>query len=190
MRFQTFDNAYLERLRMGDSRTQEHFVAYFTELLNLKLRTRLRSSEDREDVRQETFARVFAAIGKPDGLREPERIGAFVNSVCSNVLRERYRLPPSDRLDERHGEIADRRADVTDLIAYKQTQANLRRILQKLPERDRRILREVFLEERPKDKICRDYGANRGYLRVLIYRAKRAFKSQYLAHVGLKPQPF
>ena len=59
MQFQTFDRRpYLERLRSGDFRTQEHFVAYFSELIHLKLRVRLHSPQDIEDVRQETFARV------------------------------------------------------------------------------------------------------------------------------------
>jgi len=59
LQFQTFDRRpYLERLRSGDFRTQEHFVAYFSELIHLKLRVRLHSPQDIEDVRQETFARV------------------------------------------------------------------------------------------------------------------------------------
>ena len=185
MNFQTFDNAYVERLRAGDLRTQEHFVAYFTGLLNLKLRARLRSPEDREDVRQETFARVFAALRKEEGIRKPERIGAFVNSVCANVLRECYRARASHPLEERHVDVPDRRGDATDLIAYKQTQHKLHWILEELSERDRGIIRKIFLEERPKDKVCREYGSNRGYLRVLVHRAKRALKSHYLKSIAI-----
>jgi RNA polymerase sigma-70 factor (ECF subfamily) len=180
LQFQTFDQAYLDRLRAGDFRTQEHFVAYFTELLQLKLRSRLRSSHDIEDVRQETFARVFAALHKEQGIREPERIGAFVNSVCSNVLRERYRAPAADSLEELVTEIPDKGANVIDVLSYKQTQEKVRAILQELPERDRRIIREVFIEERSKDDVCRDYGVSRDYLRVLLHRAKQAFKSEFL----------
>jgi len=31
----------------------------------------------------------------------------------------------------------------------------------------RRLLHEVFLEERDKDEVCRDFGVERDYLRVL-----------------------
>ena len=185
MKFETFDNAYLQRLREGDLCTQEHFVAYFTELLNLKLRARLRSPEDREDVRQETFARVFAALRKEQGIRQPERIGAFVNSVCANILRERYRVRACDPLEPRHGEIPDRGVDVTNLIAYKQTRDKLQRTLQELSERDRRIIREIFLEERPRARVCREHGGNREYLRVLVHRAKLACKCQYLKTIAV-----
>ncbi|HJT69002.1 MAG TPA: sigma-70 family RNA polymerase sigma factor [Terriglobales bacterium] len=183
MQFQAFDAAYVERLRAGDFRTQEHFVAYFSELLQLKLRSRLRSSADVEDARQETFARVFAALRKDQGIREPERIGAFVNAVCANVLRERYRAPAADPLEDTAADIPDKGANVLDVIAYKQTQEKVREILQELPERDRRIIKEIFIEERSKDDVCRDYGVTRDYLRVLLHRAKQAFKSEYLKKI-------
>ena len=180
LQFETFDSAYVERLRSGDFSTQEHFVAYFSQLIHLKLRSRLRSPQDIEDVRQETFVRVFAALRKEQGIREPERIGAFVNAVCANVLRERYRLPPGEPLEEGHTEIPDKGVDVINIIAFRQTQEKVQEILQELPERDRRIIKEIFLEERDKDAVCRDYGVNRDYLRVLLHRAKKAFKSHYL----------
>ena len=69
-------------------------------------------------------------------------------------------------------------------LAFKQTQEKVREILEELPERDRRIIKEIFIEERDKDDVCRDYGVNRDYLRVLLHRAKRAFKSHYLSKMS------
>ena len=160
-------------------------MAYFSQLIHLKLRSRLRSPQDIEDVRQETFVRVFAALRKEQGIREPERIGAFVNAVCSNVLRERYRLPSGEPLEEGHTEIPDKGLDMINIIAFKQTQEKEQEILEELPERDRRIIKEIFLEERDKDDVCRDYGVNRDYLRVLLHRAKKAFKSHYLSKISV-----
>lgn len=91
LQFQTFDAGYIEALCAGDARVQEHFVGYFTELIGLKVRSRLASRQAQEDVRQETFARVLATLRKENGLRQPERLGAFVNTVCNNVLLEHYR---------------------------------------------------------------------------------------------------
>ncbi len=51
-------------------------------------------------------------------------------------------------------------------------------------ERDRRLLREVFLEERDKDEVCNDFGVDREYLRVLLHRAKQSFKALYLKNMG------
>ena len=189
MQFQAFDAPYLERLRAGDFRTQEHFVAYFSELIQLKLRARLRSPQAIEDVRQETFARFFTALRSPQGIRQPERLGAFVNSICNNVLLEQYRSTSrtGSLEDEAAEDLPDPVIDVLGAVAARQMENKVREILDDLPERDRRILREVFLEERDKDEVCRECGVDRDYLRVLIHRAKQNFKSVYLKNVENRP---
>jgi RNA polymerase sigma-70 factor, ECF subfamily len=189
LQFQAFDAPYVERLRSGDFRTQEHFVAYFSELIQLKLRARLRNPQAIEDVRQETFARVFAALRSPGGIRQPDRLGAFVNSICNNVLLEQYRAfsRASSIEDEPENDLPDPVTDVLGAIAAKQMEEKVREILEEMPERDRRIIREVFLEERDKDEVCRDFGVDRDYLRVLVHRAKQSFKSLYLKNIERRP---
>jgi RNA polymerase sigma-70 factor, ECF subfamily len=88
--FFSFDESYLQRLRGGDFPTEQHFVDYFGQLLLIKLRSRLRSSQTVDDIRQETFVRVLKAV-RTGGVRSAEGLGSFVNSICNNVLQEHYR---------------------------------------------------------------------------------------------------
>ena len=182
MQFETFDASYVDRLRAGDFRTQEHFVAYFSELIQLKLRSRLRAPQAIEDVRQETFVRVFAALRSSGGIRQPDRLGAFVNSICNNVLLEHYRdsTRTSSIEDQEEPDVIDNKTDILRTVAAKQMEGKVREILEHMSERDRRLIREVFLEERDKDAVCREFGVDRDYLRVLLHRAKQSFKSLYL----------
>src|SRR5579863_1431653 len=182
LEFHAFDAAYVENLRAGDCRTQEHFVCYFTELLHLKLRSRLRSPQAIEDVRQETFARVLAGLSKPGALRQPESLGAFVNTVCNNVLFEHYRSSSrSQSLDEEDSSrLPAVGADAHSLAAAGQLKTKVREILLDLPLRDRSLLKAVFLDERDRDDVCREFGVDRKYLRVMLHRAKQEFKMEYL----------
>ena len=188
MQLQSFDQSYVERLQAGDFRTQEHFVAYFSELIQLKLRSRLNSPQAIEDVRQETFSRVFAAL-RDGKIRQPDRLGAFVNSMCNNVLLEHYRANSRDDSldDDQERDFPAPNVDVLGAIANQQMAEKIREILEEMPERDRRLLREVFLEERDKDAVCKDFGVDREYLRVLLYRAKQSFKVLYLKNVSARP---
>jgi len=186
LQFESFDACYIESLCAGDLGTQEHFVGYFTELLHLKLRSRLQSSHAIEDVRQETFARVLRVLRKDGSLRQPERLGAFVNTVCNNVLLEHYRSSSRSRSIDEEGqpELPATGIDVVEVIAAKQLKVKVHEILVELPQRDRELLKAVFLDERDRDEVCLEFGVDREYLRVLLYRAKQEFKTEYVKRVG------
>jgi len=186
LQFHAFDATYIENLRAGDRRTQEHFVGYFTALLHLKLRSRLQSPQAIEDVRQETFARVLAGLGKPGALRQPESLGAFVNTVCNNVLFEHYRASSRHQsLDEEGAAVLPACGDdALSVVASGQIKIKVRKILLGMPVRDRMLLKAVFLDERDRDEVCREFGVERDYLRVLLHRAKQDFKTEYLKGLG------
>ncbi len=166
-------------------------MRYFTELLHLKLRSKLRSPQAIEDVRQETFVRVFASLRKGGTIRQPERLGAFVNTVCNNVLFEHYRASSrSDSLDEEgQPELPATGLDALGHVAAEQLKTKVREILVDMPLRDRALLKAVFLDERDRDEVCREFGVDREYLRVLLFRAKQEFKTEYLRRVGLGGVP-
>jgi RNA polymerase sigma-70 factor, ECF subfamily len=178
--FFAFDKEYVERLRDGDPPTEHHFVSYFEQLLRIKLRARMLPSDKVDDLRQETFIRVIAAVRREGGVRQPERFGAFVNSICNNVLLEHYRSSGRNQpMDDTHLEIPDKVLDLEGMLVTKETSAKVREILKGMPERDRDLLRAIFLEEKDKDSVCREFKVDRDYLRVLLHRAKDKFKTLY-----------
>lgn len=168
----SFDGGYVARLQDGDAATQRHFTSYFGDLLRIKLAARVRSAALVEDARQETFLRVFAAL-RQGKLQQPERLGAFVNSVCNNVILELFRTegrhPP---IDNDTPEPLDHREDPEQHFVTKQNQEQVERLLALLPAKDRDLLMQVFWQERGRDEICREFGVDRNYLRVLVHRAK------------------
>ena len=186
MQFSSFNAGYVASLCAGDRQAQEHFVGYFTELLQLKLRNRLQSPQAIEYIRQETFARVLSVLRRDGGLREPERFGAFVNTVCNHVLFEHYRSAGrSESLDvEGKPELAAKGADALEIAAAGQIKDKVREILLDLDPRDRALLQAVFIDERDRDQVCREFGVDRDYLRVLLHRAKQEFKTEYVKRMG------
>lgn len=181
MEFFNFDEAYLKRLREGDPATEQHFVSYFDQLLRIKLRSRTLPSDKVEDLRQETFIRVIVKVRKEGGVRQPERFGAFVNSICNNVLLEYYRSSGKNQqsLEEAHLEIPDKVLDLEGMLVSKQSAEHVRQILGCMPKRDSALLRAIFLEEKEKDTVCQELGVDRDYLRVLLLRAKDKFRTLY-----------
>jgi RNA polymerase sigma-70 factor, ECF subfamily len=174
-----FDSAYVSRLVAEDPATERHFTKYFGDLLYLKLRGRLRSAALVEDARQETFVRVLTTLKQRGGLDRPETLGAFVNSVCNNVLFELYRSQSrTTALADDAPEPVDDAADAESNLMADEDRDRLQRALTALPPKEQQLLRWLFLEERDKDDICRRLQIDRSYLRVLLFRAKHRLREQ------------
>ena len=177
MDFFPFDDEYVRRLRDGDRWTEEHFRSYFEQLLLIKLRRRLPSLEAIHDVRQEVFVRVFKTLRAPGGgIRDGRSsartsIPSATTSSSSNTART---SAPSRSLDA-HLDFPTSE-DVEDALVNGEERERVRRVVNELPPRDRDILKALFFEERSKDDVCAEFGVDRGYLRVLLHRAKEKFR--------------
>jgi RNA polymerase sigma-70 factor (ECF subfamily) len=177
-----FDKAYVDRLRDGEPATEQHFASYFGNILGIMLRARYLPPERVEDVRQETFTRVISILRREGGIRQPERFGAFVNSICKNVLHENtrdlYRTQPLQP-DHLESPGPDKVLDLERALISKETKEKVRAILAEMKQRDRDLLRAIFLEEKDKNEICQEFGVDREYLRVLLHRAKSRFRATF-----------
>jgi RNA polymerase sigma-70 factor (ECF subfamily) len=148
--------------------------------MKVKLRSRLKSPEAVEDVQQETFVRFYIAL-REGKIQHADRLGQWVNSTCNNVLRETYRenLRIDSLDDDDAPELPAAPFDVTKIVADKQAAQKIQKVIDQLPERDRRVLRAIFFEERDKDEVCRELGITRDNLRLLLHRAKQKFKDLF-----------
>ena len=183
--FQSFNAEYVRRLKEGDAAVEDHFASYFTKMLLLKLRSRLRSPELIEDIRQETLLRVLQILRNKGGIEHPERFGAFVNSVSNNVLMEFCRSEKRhDPMDEHLSEPEDTTVDMDAPLINQDTKRQVQRVLNELPEKDRRLLVAMYLQEKDKAEICRRQKVDPDYLRVLLHRAKGRFRKAYTQQGG------
>lgn len=178
MEHASFDEEYVRKLAAGDPDVQRHFITYFSGLLRIKLRSKLRSPQLIEDVRQETFLRVLQSFRKErGGLQNPERLGAYVNSVCNNVMFESLRAATRhSQIPEDFRELVDDSADPARQVVSSERKQIVARVLEALPPKDCELLRQIYFEERDKNEICRELKVNHDYLRVLVHRAKARFK--------------
>ena len=182
MELYSFDADYVQRLKDGHGPTEEHFASYFGNLIRIKAGVRMRSREAAEDVRQETLMRVLRNLRK-GVIEDPNRFGAYVNSVCKNVMLEQFR--GDSRWSQLPGEGPEPHGSDTGVessMLREERQERVRQALEELPLKDRNLLRRIFLDEEDKDAVCKEYGVTREHLRVLLHRARgRLRASMYRA---------
>jgi RNA polymerase sigma-70 factor (ECF subfamily) len=68
-------------------------------------------------------------------------------------------------------------------------QCEVGRILDELPKKYRELITRAFFEERDRNELCRDFGVDRTYLRILLHRSKQQFRSLYLKEMRLQNTP-
>ena len=167
-----FNQDYLSRLRARSAETEAHFVDYFNTLLKAKLRSDGYSEAPLGDIRQETLYRVLKAIYL-DKVQNPQSLRSFVYGVCERVEWEYDRgewRQWQDGNDE-FPNIPDERTTADGPARQAEMLQTVRWVLGKLPEKDRRILNALFMDEKERDEICREFGITRDNLRVLLHRA-------------------
>jgi RNA polymerase sigma-70 factor, ECF subfamily len=170
-----FTLEYLARLKEQEPETERHFVNHFTSVLQSRLRFRLRSRQMIDDVCQETLLRVIVHVRKGTAI---ERLPAFVHAVSKNVLLEAFRGQRKHPIaDEDLPDLPDVRIDFDASLVSAQRQKAIAQILAELPEKDRRILQRLFLDEADREQICAELEVDSEYLRVLLHRAKTRFRS-------------
>jgi RNA polymerase sigma-70 factor (ECF subfamily) len=178
--FFQFDQDYLLRLQEGEPQTVAHFFAYFTRRLRIKLKSRRLAPHTIEDIMQDTFMRALERVHAHE-LRDPTRLGAYINGICTNLIFEHFRrVAPYETLQDGF-DVADA-IDLERVVEVNEIKKRVRQVLAKMPERDREILKAIYLDERNKDEICREHGVDRGYLRVLLHRALKLFRDLYRKH--------
>jgi RNA polymerase sigma-70 factor (ECF subfamily) len=174
---QEFDADYIRRLNGGDIATGEHFTSYFEGLLQVKLRRAGWSRADIEDMCQTTFLRVLQTL-RADGIENPERIGGYVNAVCTNVMRELSRSHAKHpSVDASRTEPTDKNLNMEGLLIHEDRRKFVQTALQEMPPLEREVLRMVFLEELSRNEICKRMDIGRDYLRVILHRALVHFRA-------------
>jgi RNA polymerase sigma factor (sigma-70 family) len=138
----------------------------------------LRSREDAEDVRAETFLRVFQAI-RQSRLRSSEALASFILGTAYNVIRETLRR---DRRTEQMPEEGIEQYETQsfdDPFLDEESRLTIERVTGMLKPREQAFLRMYYYEELPREDIARALGIKEERLRLIKSRALKSFREIY-----------
>lgn len=177
-----FDESYLRALEGRDEAAENQLINSLGPRIRTVLRSHMRSWDRTLDAYQETFLRVFTYLRSGKTLDSPSSLPGFVLAVSRNVAFEHLRgYCRQDQFPEDMAEPSDTAPGPEDKIVTEERKQIVRRVLSELKQRDRDLL-YLLLEEEDPEKLCRDFGVDRGYLRVLLHRARVRFKKALDRH--------
>lgn len=173
---QDFDAGFLSRLKQRDPDACAFLVSSLTPALEARLRNKLRDHGAIEDIRNETFYRVFCLVDN-GRVRQPEQFGWFVRGVCDCVAQEaRRKTRITEPLPDAGMEPPDRRPHLDQLLVDQERRAQVWHAVMKMSEADRRLLVEMHFEERGRPEMARDRGISVRGLNVRLCRALKRLR--------------
>ncbi len=132
---------------------------------------------DVDDIVQEALMR-FMLAARDEKIHNPAAVGAFLNGICRNVVSEyRRRNMRDEPMPEVVPEPPGKSIPESELFELRQA---ITLGMEQLAERDRRVLRAFYLEEKSKDEILKQTGMTDENFRVVLCRAKERFRAIYL----------
>ncbi|HJZ84065.1 MAG TPA: sigma-70 family RNA polymerase sigma factor [Polyangia bacterium] len=190
------ERALLRRARAGDRAALGELYAAFAEPLYVRiLMPRLGHAQAAEDALSETFC---AALEHLDEFEDRGgSIWFWLARIAVNkaVDQHRRRGRSGRALASFEELLAPLWGDATDAAAALESQAEQARlraavsqVLAQLNPRYRRAIELRFLEDRPRLECAQTLGVTLGTFDVVLLRALRAFRTQWLRALGAPPE--
>ena len=135
----------------------------------------LESEEDAEDALQELYLKLWAARSGLSAVQNPSAYGiSMLKNICIDRIRKRMvrKAEPLDKVPHPEDAHTESRTDIKDTLRY------LLQEMEKLPDKQRVVLRMRAVEGLEYEDIARRTGLSEVYIRVLVTMARKTLKTR------------
>lgn len=165
-------------IQQGDTAAETALYEKFSARIYFLAVSELRSKDDAEDIRSETFLRVIQAL-REGKLRSADSLPSFIVGFALNVIREHRRHQSrTDSLEDHDYDVAGEGL-LEDVFLDAETSRALEAAAKKLKPREQQFLRMYYYEELPKEEISARLGIKEDRLRLIKSRALQSFREIY-----------
>lgn len=133
----------------------------------------LESRDDAEDAVQELYLKILSIPGKLVYVRDPAAYGI---TLLKNICIDRIRRRESRRAEQLEDFMAADASGPEGKMTEKDTLSRVMKEMERLPEKQAKVLRMRALEGLEYDEIARRTGLSQVNIRVLISMARKTLK--------------
>lgn len=136
----------------------------------------LESEADARDAVQDLYVKLWNSKDSLDGILKPQAYGtSILRNLCLDRLRHR-KVAMADSLDEQI-QVQSQDSPPDRKLVEKDTLKKLRDLIEKLPEKQRTVLKLRVFEDMDYDKIAELMQLSEVNLRVLLSTARKTLRS-------------
>jgi len=170
----------IDKLKNQDSKTQADVIKKYNSRIFLYFRLRIKGEDNYEDLVQEVFASLFQNVQK-DKIFEDKFIGPFIFGIAKRVLFNYfYKKKKQESIKNRAGNEFEISYDFVeaDRIENETMVGLINKIIEKLPNIDKIIVKEFYLKEKDVGEVALQLGKSKHYISVRKLRALNKIKCE------------
>jgi RNA polymerase sigma-70 factor, ECF subfamily len=171
------DVSLVAAIAAGKEAQNELYLKYRRPLLQIFLQRRI-ERDTAQDLLQLTFLQAIRKI-REDGLEDPGNLGGYLYRTACNLAIAYWRGELARRrstTDEPLGNLQDDAPELDVRLDQQLLAQCVRKLITELPrERDREVLRRLYLEEEPKAEIRESMKLTDLQFNQVLFRARQRF---------------
>jgi len=167
------DAILVEKTLAGDHQAFNSLIIdYYSDIYSMIL-SWIKDPEDAKDLAQEVF---ISAYQKLSSLQHPERFYSWLRQIarhtCQNRQREQVNFVSIDN------DLISKEPSIDEVLILRETLAKVMEAINNLPESERRLLKEHYLDDVSYEELEARHGVSTKALVVRLVRARRKIRDQ------------
>jgi len=134
---------------------------------------RVRNREEAQDLTAEVFQQALANLGRFEWRGLP--FSAWLMRIASNAIADRWKLVAREHGNPTPGEAVSKNISPEEI----EQRARLFRLVETLPDDQRRVIEMRFAQEKSINEIARELGRTDGAIKQLQFRGLESLRSQF-----------
>jgi RNA polymerase sigma-70 factor (ECF subfamily) len=134
---------------------------------------RVRNREEAQDITAEVFHQALANLGRFEWRGLP--FSAWLMRIASNAIADRWKLAAREHGNPTPGETVSKNISPEEI----EQRARLFRLVETLPDDQRRVIDMRFAQEKSINEIARELGRTDGAIKQLQFRGLESLRSQF-----------
>ena len=171
------DAATIEAARRGDRRAQAQLLTALQDVWYRFCLSQLRNADQAADATQETALRFLKQLS---GFRGDSQLQTWSLGIALNVTREIRRKNRGDTsmIDPNDAQLAAEQSSAGSAVEVQEERAQMRSMLQTLPDRQREAIVLRFFEEMSVEQTAAAMNCAVGTVKATVHQALRALRQK------------
>jgi RNA polymerase sigma-70 factor, ECF subfamily len=171
------DSSLVMAISQGSNRQDQLYLRYRRPLLQVFLQRRI-ARDVAQDLLQRTFLQAIKKI-RAEGLEDPSKLGGYLYRTACNLATAYWRGELARRRDmdtELLSNLRDETLSLEERVDHELLAKCVRTLMMHLPmARDREVLLRFYINEEPKESICRSLDLSDLQFNQVLWRARQRF---------------